>query len=124
MLLACHAVFCNACCTAAGSDAVTPSTTFLDAPKDASTKQPPATTSTPAVNAQQPAGGFSLGDTTDTFLLAVPALTVALYGLGAAEIHTKVPIYIEMSVIFVALTYRFWQVGLAERLSVGPVLRL
>jgi hypothetical protein len=125
MMLMSLAVCCNACCTAAGSDAVTPSTTFLDAPKDASTKQPPATTSTPAANAQ-PAGGFSLGDATDTFLLAVPALTVALYGLGAAQIHTKVPIYIEMSVIFVALTYRFWQVGLTvgQAQCEGAVFRL
>jgi hypothetical protein len=107
------AVCCNACCIAAGSDAVTPSTAFLDAPKGAITKQPPAATSTPLVASQQPAGSFSLGDATDTFLLAVPALTVALYGLSAAQIHTKVPIYIEMSVIFVALTYRFWQVGLS-----------
>lgn len=54
-----------------------------------------------------------MGDAVDTFLLAVPALTVALYGLGAAQIHTKVPIYIEMSLIFAALTYRFWQVSVS-----------
>jgi hypothetical protein len=88
---------------------VTPSTAFLEAPKAAaSSAQPPSATSTPA--AAQPASGFNFGDAADTFLLAVPALTVALYSLGAAQIHTKVPIYIEMSVVFAALTYRFWQV--------------
>lgn len=98
---------CTPLSAPAGSDAVTPSTAFLEAPKAAATPQPPATSSTPAA---APAAGFNLGNAADTFLLAVPALTVALYGLAAAQIHTKVPIYIEMSAIFVALTYRFWQV--------------
>ncbi|WIA33217.1 hypothetical protein OEZ86_006363 [Tetradesmus obliquus] len=95
----------------AGSDAVTPSTAFLEAP------QPPATSSTPAA---QPASGFNLGNAADTFLLAVPALTVALYGLAAAQIHTKVPIYIEMSAIFVALTYRFWQLLRTPKVLLFP----
>lgn len=78
------------------SDATTPASPFL------------SPDCIPAAALAKP--GFNLGDLADYFLLAVGPLTLGLYYLGAAELHTKVPIYIMMSTIFSVLTWRFWQV--------------
>jgi hypothetical protein len=83
----------------AGTDAITPATPFLQA-----SHQLEATVT-------KAARGLNLGDGVDFFLLAAPLATLGLYGLGAEVLHSKVPIYIMMSAIFAALTYRFWKVG-------------
>jgi hypothetical protein len=93
----------------AGTDAITPATPFLQAPPGPAAAAPvPFEGTTGAVKA---AGGLNLGDGVDFFLLAAPLATLGLYGLGAEVLHSKVPIYIMMSAIFAALTYRFWKVG-------------
>lgn len=100
-----------------GTDTVTPATPFLQAtPATAaaiSTRNSSTLAGTRGTAAQGSSAGSGLtaGDFVDFFLLATPVLTLALYGLGAEVLHSKVPIYVTMSAIFSVLTYRFWQVG-------------
>lgn len=91
-----------------GTDAVTPATPFLQA-----SPQPILLTAEAAVKARPSTRNLNLGDGVDYFLLAAPMLTLGLYGAGAEVLHSKVPIYVMMSAIFAALTYRFWKVSRA-----------
>eukprot|EP00884_Botryococcus_braunii_P015806 jgi/Botrbrau1/2909/Bobra.0036s0047.3 len=54
-------------------------------------------------------GDGKYSDKVNTALLLCPALVAGLYYLGAAVIHTKVPIYILLSFQYAILTYRFWK---------------
>lgn len=102
----------------AGTDAITPATPFLQAlPQLKATTAAVAFKAAGANGAAKASAGFNLGDGVDFFLLATPIATLGLYGLGAELIHSKVPIYIMMSAIFAALTYRFWKVGVWQSVT-------
>jgi len=107
----------------AGTDAVTPATPFLQAlPQLEAATAAVASKVAGANGAAKASGGFNmnLGDGVDFFLLATPIATLGLYGLGAELIHSKVPIYIMMSAIFAALTYRFWKVLKTPKVLLFP----
>ena len=97
-----------------GSDKLTANSPYLQ-PEQAQAVALRTTARSKALSAGGP--GFNLGDAADYFLLAVAPLTLGMYYLGAAQIDSKVPIYIMMSAIFSVLTYRFYKVG-------GPWLQL
>lgn len=65
------------------------------------------------LNLQVPVGLHKTqwGAVTDYFLFSAPVLTGIMYLLGAEVLHTKVPIYILMLVVFLVLTERFYQVS-------------
>jgi len=103
----------------AGTDAVTPATPFVQALPAAPAAGAPALAG--GKGAGPKAGlGLNLGDGVDFFLLAAPLATLGLYGLGAEVLHSKVPIYIMMSTIFTALTYRFWKVLKTPKVLLFP----
>jgi len=104
----------------AGTDAVTPATPFLQAPQPAALASP-AGSGTEVAGKAAAASGFNLGDGVDFFLLAAPVLTLGLYAMGAEVLHSKVPIYINMAAIFVALTYRFWKVLKTPKVLLFPL---
>jgi hypothetical protein len=98
----------------AGTDAITPATPFLQALPQLKAATAAVASKVAGANGAAKASGefnLNLGDKVDFFLLATPFATLGLYGLGAEVLHSKVPIYIMMSAIFAALTYRFWKVG-------------
>ncbi|KAK9808670.1 hypothetical protein WJX72_001717 [[Myrmecia] bisecta] len=51
----------------------------------------------------------SLADKADVALLAAPVLMAVIYALGAAVTHTKVPMYIVLSLQYAILTWRMFE---------------
>lgn len=55
-------------------------------------------------------GDGNYKDLLNTALLLCPGLVAVLYYLGAAFLHTKVPIYILLSFQYAVLSFRFYKV--------------
>jgi hypothetical protein len=108
-----------------GSDQLTPNTPFMAAHQAQVVAAAAATTKATATagdSSSSTGGRFNVGDVADYFLLAVAPLTLGLYYLGAAEIGSKVPIYIMMSAVFTVLSYRFYKVSVTK--SQVPILHV
>jgi len=57
----------------------------------------------------------------DNFLLATPWLAGLAYLAGELAIHTKVPIYILLSIQYAVLTYRFWNLLKTPKVFLFPL---